>query len=143
MDGQNIALADKFVAAYQNLDKQDLSELKDIYHDDIVFEDPAHRVEGWGELSDYLARLFDAVDYCSFNITEQVCQGDIAYVQWVMTFQHPRLQSGKSRLVNGCSRLVFAEGKVIHHRDYFDMGQMLYEGIPLLGSVVRKIKARL
>ena len=143
MDEHNVALADKFVDVYQNLDKQDLSELKNIYHDDIVFEDPAHRMEGWEELSDYFSRLFDAVDYCSFNVIEQVCHEDIAYVQWVMTFQHPKLQSGKSRLVHGCSRLVFAEGKVIHHRDYFDMGQMLYEGIPLLGPIVRKIKARL
>ncbi|MGR5062842.1 nuclear transport factor 2 family protein [Photobacterium sp. DNB22_13_2] len=143
MDEHTVALTDKFVTIYQNLDKQDLSVLQDIYHNDIVFEDPAHRMEGWPQLSDYFIRLFDAVDYCRFDITDHVCRGDIAYVQWVMTFKHPRLQSGKSRMVNGCSRLEFADGKVIHHRDYFDMGEMIYEGIPMLGPIVRYLKARL
>ncbi|WEM45661.1 nuclear transport factor 2 family protein (plasmid) [Photobacterium sp. DA100] len=143
MDEQTSELTDKFVAIYQHLDKQDLSGLEEIYHHDVVFEDPAHRVEGYRQLLEYFSRLFDAVEYCSFNITEQLCCGDTAYVQWTMTFQHPKLQSGKKRLVNGCSRLVFAEGKVIYHRDYFDMGEMIYEGIPLLGPIVRQIKARL
>ena len=34
-------------------------------------------------------------------------------------------------------------GKVCQHRDYFDLGAMLYEQLPLLGPVVRTIKMRL
>jgi hypothetical protein len=29
------------------------------------------------------------------------------------------------------------------HRDYFDLGAMLYEQLPLLGAVVRTLKGRL
>ncbi|TDR79125.1 nuclear transport factor 2 family protein [Photobacterium lutimaris] len=143
MDEHTVELTDKFVAIYQNLDKQDLSVLQDIYHYDIVFEDPAHRIEGWSQLSHYFTRLFDAVEYCRFDISDHICQGDTAYVQWIMTFKHSKLQSGNERLVHGCSRLKFADGKVIRHRDYFDMGEMIYEGIPVLGSIVRHLKARL
>ncbi|HGP4674712.1 TPA: nuclear transport factor 2 family protein, partial [Vibrio cholerae O1] len=39
--------------------------------------------------------------------------------------------------------LHFAEGKVTYHRDYFDMGEMLYEQLPVLGQVIRAIKRRL
>ncbi|KHT63877.1 transcriptional regulator [Photobacterium gaetbulicola] len=143
MDEQTSELTDKFVAMYQNLDKNNLSGLEELYHHDVVFEDPAHRVEGYQQLLAYFSRLFDAVGYCSFNITEHLCCGDTAYLQWTMTFQHPKLQSGKKRSVKGCSHIVFTEGKVIFHRDYFDLGEMIYEGIPLLGAIVRKIKARL
>ncbi|MGF1734531.1 nuclear transport factor 2 family protein [Photobacterium satsumensis] len=143
MDEPILALTGKFVSIYQTLDKQDLSVLQHIYHNEVVFEDPAHRIEGWDQLLNYYTRLFDAVEYCRFDISEHVCHGNIAYLQWVMTFKHPRLQSGKRRLVNGCSRLEFIDGKVIHHRDYFDMGEMLYEGVPILGQIVRHLKARL
>lgn len=46
--------------------------------------------------------------------------------------------------VEGATRLEFDEtGKVCLHRDYFDLGAMLYEQLPLLGAVVRTIKGRL
>ena len=46
--------------------------------------------------------------------------------------------------VEGATRLQFdAWGKVCLHRDYFDLGAMLYEQLPLLGPVVRVIKGRL
>ena len=30
-----------------------------------------------------------------------------------------------------------------YHRDYFDMGEFIYERVPVLGSVIRAIKRRL
>ncbi len=61
-----------------------------------------------------------------------------------MTFSHPRLRGSAPVTVEGATRLEFDEtGKVCLHRDYFDLGAMLYEQLPLLGSVVRTIKGRL
>ncbi|MEL7287824.1 MAG: nuclear transport factor 2 family protein, partial [Pseudomonadota bacterium] len=62
---------------------------------------------------------------------------------WTMDLQHPKLQKGAPISVNGVSHLKFRDGQVIYHRDYFDLGEMLYENLPLLGSVVRTIKQRL
>ncbi|HDY7901818.1 TPA: nuclear transport factor 2 family protein, partial [Vibrio vulnificus] len=45
--------------------------------------------------------------------------------------------------VKGVSHLKFEAGKVIYHRDYFDLGEMLYENLPLLGGIIRAIKQRL
>ena len=64
-----------------------------------------------------------------------------ATVIWTMTFSHDRLSSGESISVNGCSHLKFAE-KIYYHRDYLDMGQMLYEHLPLFGRIVQFIKKR-
>ena len=41
------------------------------------------------------------------------------------------------------SYLKTRNGKIYYHRDYFDMGAMVYEQLPLLGRIVRKIKQRL
>ena len=76
--------------------------------------------------------------------TRQQQQGNEAWLSWVMIFAHPRIAGGRPVRVEGATRLQFdAWGKVCLHRDYFDLGAMLYEQLPLLGPVVRAIKGRL
>lgn len=134
----------RFVALYQQLDRQQLHLLSEVYADEVIFIDPAHRIEGLAALSDYFAALYQRLAYCRFVITSQQQQERQAWLGWTMTFSHPRLRVGKPVTVEGATRLEFdEEGKVCLHRDYFDLGAMLYEQLPLLGSLVRTIKGRL
>ncbi|MFQ2291456.1 nuclear transport factor 2 family protein [Aeromonas enteropelogenes] len=134
----------RFVALYQQLDRQQLHRLSEVYAEEVIFIDPAHRIEGLAALSDYFAALYQRLAYCHFVITSQQQQGRQAWLGWTMTFSHPRLRGGKPVTVEGATRLEFdEEGKVCLHRDYFDLGAMLYEQLPLLGSLVRTIKGRL
>lgn len=134
----------RFVALYQQLDRQQLHRLSEVYADEVIFIDPAHRVEGLAALSDYFAALYQRLAYCRFVITSQQQQGRQAWLGWTMTFSHPRLRGGKPVTVEGATRLELdEEGKVCLHRDYFDLGAMLYEQLPLIGPLVRTIKGRL
>ncbi|WP_421219899.1 nuclear transport factor 2 family protein [Aeromonas enteropelogenes] len=134
----------RFVALYQQLDRQQLHRLSEVYADEVIFIDPAHRIEGLAALSDYFAALYQRLAYCRFVITSQQQQGRQAWLGWTMTFSHPRLRGGKPVTMEGATRLELdEEGKVCLHRDYFDLGAMLYEQLPLLGSLVRTIKGRL
>ncbi|MFQ2056506.1 nuclear transport factor 2 family protein [Aeromonas veronii] len=134
----------RFIGLYQQLDKQQLHRLPEVYAEQVVFTDPAHRIEGLAALGDYFAALYQRLAYCRFVITSQQQQGQQAWLGWTMTFSHPRLRGGEPVTVEGSTRLEFDEaGKVCQHRDYFDLGAMLYEQLPLLGPVVRTIKMRL
>ncbi|MCZ0751503.1 nuclear transport factor 2 family protein [Aeromonas enteropelogenes] len=134
----------RFVALYQQLDRQQLHRLSEVYADEVIFIDPAHRIEGLAALSDYFAALYQRLAYCRFVITSQQQQGRQAWLGWTMTFSHPRLRGGKPVTMEGATRLELdEEGKVCLHRDYFDLGAMLYEQLPLLGPLVRTIKGRL
>jgi hypothetical protein len=44
--------------------------------------------------------------------------------------------------VQGSSHLKGVGDKVVYHRDYLDLGAMLYEQLPLLGRVIRSLKNR-
>ncbi|POG23973.1 transcriptional regulator [Aeromonas bestiarum] len=134
----------RFIALYQQLDKQQLHRLPDVYAEQVIFIDPAHRIEGLTALTDYFAVLYQHLADCRFEIVSQQQQGREAWISWVMTFSHPRLGGGRPVTVEGATRLEFdAADKVCLHRDYFDLGAMLYEQLPLLGPVVRTIKGRL
>jgi hypothetical protein len=57
-----------------------------------------------------------------------------------MYLRHKRINGRREIQVEGISHLYIDCGKVNYHRDYFDAGQMLYENLPLLGGIIRKIK---
>jgi ketosteroid isomerase-like protein len=126
------------------LNKHTIDRLSEIYSENIVFIDPAHKITGLVSLKDYFARLYDGLDAIEFDFTHQQRHGDVAYVEWLMVITHPRLRKGRPVRVAGVSRLEFdSEDKVKMHRDYFDMGEMLYENLPLIGKVITSIKKRL
>lgn len=128
---------------YQKLSKETLGNLTNIYHQDVVFEDAAHKLTGWDELSSYFDNLYQNVIDCSFDVKSTHQADDAGFIIWEMHLRHPKLKSGDVVSVQGVSHIQFKDGKVIHHRDYFDMGEMLYENLPLLGSVIKTIKKRL
>ena len=60
-----------------------------------------------------------------------------------MTYSHKQLNSGKPITVEGHSFIMGDDSKVTYHRDYVDLGQMLYEHIPVLGRLIQWVKKRM
>ncbi|WP_417877094.1 nuclear transport factor 2 family protein [Vibrio sp.] len=131
------------VDVYQQLSKENLHLLEEVYHPDVVFEDAAHRLEGRIALYRYFQSLYTNVIRCDFDIHEHQQVGESGFITWSMELLHPKLQNGSPITVNGASHLKFSDGQVIYHRDYFDLGEMLYENLPLLGAVVKMVKQRI
>ena len=133
-----------FLEVFNSLTSENLHRLDEIYTSDIRFVDPAHEITGIEKLRDYFAKLYANVTSVNFDFHEVVSDGLSGYVQWDMHFAHPRLKGGRTIIVPGASFLRFSStGKVSYHRDYFDLGSMLYQHLPLIGSVVRSINRRL
>jgi len=127
---------------FQNLDKESLDSLDKMYEPDIHFEDPLHVVNGLGELKTYFRNMYCNVQSIRFDFTHELVCDEEAVLFWTMHFIHPRLNKGETIMVNGSSHLKFRD-YCYHHRDYFDTTDMLFENIPLLGSVIRGIKKRI
>jgi ketosteroid isomerase-like protein len=131
-----------FINIYQQLSTENLHLLADIYHQEVVFIDPMHQLKGLENLHNYFNKLFLQLSYCHFNIEQVIEQGDEAAVYWTMHYQHPRLNSGKVVSVCGSSHIKGCGDKVVFHRDYLDLGAMLYEQLPVLGRIITWLKHR-
>ncbi|MBM9513930.1 nuclear transport factor 2 family protein [Desulfogranum marinum] len=132
---------EKFLRMYRNLHADNLEILKTVYRQDIHFTDPAHQISGIDNLTAYFAALYANIDSIHFSFLEPLMVDNKGYVRWEMTFSHRRLDGGRPITVVGASYLEFdQQGKVYFHQDYFDLGAMLYEHVPLLGRFVRSIK---
>ena len=132
---------EQFIKMYETLEKGQFGRLAEVYALDIHFQDPLHQIHGLTALQRYFEQLYTHLDYCQFKVTHVCPQDNQAFITWDMTFVHPRLNSGKAVVVQGASHLKFTD-KITFHRDYTDLGQMLYEHIPLLGAVIKTIKRR-
>ncbi len=118
------------------------SNLREVYAENAVFEDPVIRVEGLDNISHYLKHLYSRVIECQFDYNNLIVAQQQAAISWAMTFRHQSLNKGKPIKVNGCSIVTYNE-KILFHRDYFDVGEMLYEYLPLLGPATKYVKRRM
>jgi len=129
---------------FNALNKDTMHLLDDFYHGEIVFEDPLGHIEGLEDLRAYYANLYEGAAEVSFAFTDEVVQDDTHIVMWIMRMKVKRLNKGEPIEVVGNSLIRFGdEDKVVYHRDYFDMGAMIYEHVPVVGWMVKKVKKRL
>ena len=137
---------DNIVEAYKDvfnrLDKDHLHLVETLYAPDIVFRDPIHRIEGMEALVGYFRQLYQDLLSCEVTYGAAIENPGEAMVPWVMTLRHRKLNGGRPFEVAGVSVLHHRE-KIYAQEDYFDIGAMVYEQIPVLGAVVRWVKRRL
>lgn len=141
------SIIEKLSDFYLKLDLKSVQNLDAIYGENIVFTDPAHQLDGLPALRAYFVHLIENLEYCSIEVQEVLEQETSdkesqAFIIWIMTFKHPRLKKGKPIVLAGVSHIKFQE-KIHYHRDYFDLGAMLYEHLPLIGRIILNIKRRL
>lgn len=133
-----------FQQTYQNLNRSNIDQIQNIYANNIAFIDPFHRIDGLTKLKKYFQALYQNVEDIDFSFGEVIEQNNQIFLSWDMTLTHPKLNSGKSFVVSGGSLIKLdADKKIYYHRDFFDAGEMLYENIPLLGSIIRTIKKKM
>jgi hypothetical protein len=138
----DIQLLEHFIEVYQNLNLQTLDRLDEIYHPSVVFQDPVHQLTGLPAVKAYFQTMYANLQDYRVEVTEVVNQHSVAYINWTIQFQHSRLNRGKVIRFGGVSRLEY-DTKIFSHIDYFDLGSMLYEQLPVVGAIVRFVKSKI
>jgi limonene-1,2-epoxide hydrolase len=136
-------LAQRVKEAYLSIGSENVADLESLYTPDIHFEDPSHAVQGKRSLMRYLHKQFSNLSKCSFKFHSSIASETDIFLTWTMFLNHPKLRGGDTIRVEGSSYLRTRNGKIYYHRDYFDMGAMLYEHLPLLGRIIQRLKHRL
>ena len=137
------AILTQFKTFYANLARKEWAQMDNIYTADIHFCDPIHCVKGLPNLHKYIVELCANLSTCRFDYLDEVVMDGTAYVKWDMTYAHPSIKGGKMLTLRGITQIEFDERGIYYHEDIYDMGAMLYEHIPVLGSGVRCVKHRL
>ncbi|RUO22303.1 nuclear transport factor 2 family protein [Aliidiomarina iranensis] len=132
-------------AMYSDFNKEAVGNVDSIYHKEISFRDPILQVNGIDELKRYFNHGIANATLCHFAFDSQVVTENTAFLTWQMRLQHQKLAGGKEIVVPGCTHIEFSDedNLVRHHVDYYDVGAMIYEHIPIIGFLVGKVRERL
>lgn len=136
----NKEIVKKFKKYFVELDFNDVSMLNEIYADKIVFKDPIHEISGIEKLLEYFNKLNNNLVEGSFQFIDESSIDNTTYLSWEMNLQLKK--PNKNVKASGISVLKIEE-KIIHQRDYFDAGELFYENIPILGSIIRSLKKKI
>jgi ketosteroid isomerase-like protein len=134
--------AQRVIAAFEALKREDLSRLGQLYADDARFKDPFNEVQGLPAIRGVFDHMFAALDSPRFIVTQAIVQGDQCFLVWDFLFRFRRFSS-ELQTVRGGSHLKFAaDGRIALHRDYWDAAEELYEKLPGVGALMRWLKRR-
>lgn len=115
---------------------------QEFYHQDIHFIDPLGEVRGIKNLINYYKNLYENLISISFEDKGLFKKDNEQVYLWKMSVQHKKIGGGDPIELEGVSIIRYSDGKVIYHRDYFDLGAMIYEKLPVLGSMIRWIREK-
>ena len=131
------------VAYFEMLSPTSVARLGEFYAPQAHFTDPFNDVTGVPAIQAIFAHMFVTLMEPRFVVTQQVCQGNQCFLTWEFRFYFRNYKVAHEQVILGASHLVLNEsGQITVHRDYWDAAQELYEKLPLVGSLMRWLKAR-
>ena len=68
----NTPLIERFKTYFRVLHESDLSQLRHLYSDQVVFKDPVHEIRGLVELEDYFTDVCGDLTDCRFQYLDAV-----------------------------------------------------------------------
>jgi hypothetical protein len=131
------------VAYFETLSPTSVARLGEFYAPLAHFTDPFNDVAGVPAIQAIFAHMFVTLKSPRFVVTQQVCQGNQCFLTWEFRFYFSNYKVVQEQMILGASHLVLTDsGLITVHRDYWDAAQELYEKLPLVGSLMRWLRAR-
>jgi hypothetical protein len=125
---------------YNRAGRPDWSHIIPYYDSSIRFRDCIQEVQGIAAFKQLTERLAGRSSELSMSIKNAVMQGNIIYMEWVMTllFRNTRKSS-----IFGASRILLNEtGKIVDQRDYYDLWGDIFDNVPGFNKMYRSFMKR-
>tara|TARA_B100001250_G_C19177508_1_gene519450 strand:+ start:85 stop:531 length:447 start_codon:yes stop_codon:yes gene_type:complete len=129
----------------ENLTREDISHLGIYVSDNIHFRDPFNDCLGLENYKIILNDMFEHLEPFKFQVLEHsvVEEKRTGYIHWDLTLTLRPLNNQELK-IDGISRLTFDSNcKVMEHIDYWDAASSLYEKIPFIGYLLKKVRKRI
>lgn len=134
-------LIEKFISSINSLNHNNVKDvLQATYTENVKFVDPVKTINGLDELTRYFEGLYKRVNKCHLILNNYLPNTNNHSLEWEMYLQHQKISRNQEIKLDGASFINFTGEKVCYHRDYYDLGALVYEHLPILGSLIKKIR---
>jgi hypothetical protein len=113
-----------------------------VYAPESYLNDTLVGIDGVDRIEAYFADTAEAAEVLKVEFLDRAPVGIDWYVRWRMTVAVDGLNDGARVITYGVSQFRFdPTGRVLLHKDFWDSGTGLYEQLPVLGSIVGRVRA--
>jgi len=143
MDLSSVPLDSRFRKVYDQLAPGRIEGLESLYSPNVRFTDPFHDIEGLADLQAYFEAMYSQVAVCTFawGPAGSSADGTSLFQEWTMTLRHRTFRPRQTIELPGCTRMTVREGRIVAHRDHFDAAALIHDRIPVLGAILRRVRA--
>lgn len=134
------AAVDEFKARFVTITPALAENLDRLYTEDVRFRDPISEVTGLVELREYFERFAEVSAGNRFEITDEIVVPGRAAVFWTMVLVDD--EGKEKRRFEGVSHLKVRD-RIYEERDYFDLGEAVYDHVPVVSWLTRFVRSRL
>jgi hypothetical protein len=114
------------------------------YAESLYFNDTIKTLRTREALEEYMVETAGAVNSTTVDVQDVSVSDGGYYFRWEMEIRFKSLASGQPTRSIGVSHVRFDEtGRIILHQDHWDSAAGLYQHVPVLGWMIRKIRDRL
>lgn len=133
----------EIVRYFDTMNPDAVARIGVVYTEDAFFKDPFNEVRGVAAIEDIFRRMYVSLIEPRFAVVNRIATEDQAMLEWNFHFRIRRYRPDVVQTVHGVSHLRFADdGRIAYHRDYWDTAEELYAKLPVIGSVMRFLRAR-
>jgi limonene-1,2-epoxide hydrolase len=133
-------MVDHFNARFVKIGPALAENLDQLYTEDVRFRDPISTVSGLADLRHYFERFATVSAGAHFEIGDTLVQPGQAAIFWTMVMVNA--DGSEARRFQGVSHLKVRD-RIYEERDYFDLGDAVYDHVPVVGWLTRFVRSRL
>ncbi len=111
-----------------------------LYDEAVRFQDPLQTIEGLPAYGEMNRRSLEKARSIQVEIGDRIAHGGVIFVTWTMLFSP---QIGPTLRFPGVSHLREKGGKIVAHRDYFDVVSGAVSAVPGLSGVYHFFTSKL
>ena len=130
------------VRYFETLTPASLTQIAAVYADGARFIDPFDDVSGLPAIRRVFEHMFQNLHAPRFEVLRCFSDGDECMLLW--NFRFRRGGRTEDTVIHGVSHLRYgADGRIEFHQDHWDPARQIYEGLPVLGRVLRWLRRSL
>ncbi|MEW6336318.1 MAG: nuclear transport factor 2 family protein [Acidobacteriota bacterium] len=136
------AAVGRFLAALRTYSPEAMrASAGELYAGDAYFNDQIKELRGAVAIREYLARSAEALVEPVIRDEQVLIDDGHVVIRWSMSFRTEREPDRPPTVARGASHLIFdRQGKVSFHEDFWDVTAAVWERIPVVGAVIRRVK---
>jgi len=113
-----------------------------VYAPEAYLNDTLVGITGARRIEAYFADTASKSERLEVTFLDRAPVGIDWYVRWRMLVTVDGINDGEPVITYGVTQLRFdADGRVLLHKDFWDSGTGLYEQLPVLGTIVGRVRA--